>query len=79
MYLGLNAVAQVAQGAQMEMARISDMHARITFEGTYNEALAQARKAVVAACESLAAFGYKPGPLIHYRNKSQVLRKPRTA
>jgi hypothetical protein len=63
MNLGLNAVAQVAQGTQMEVTRTSDMHARITFEGAYNEALAQARKAVIAACESLAAFGYKPGPL----------------
>jgi hypothetical protein len=62
MNLGLNAVAQVAQGKQMEVTRTSDMHARITFEGAYDEALAQARKGVIAACESLAAHGYKPGP-----------------
>jgi hypothetical protein len=60
---GLNALAQVAQGRQMEVTRTSDMQARVTFEGAYDEALAQAREAVIAGCKSLAAFGYKPGPL----------------
>ncbi len=57
MNLGLNAVARVAQGKQMEVIRTSDMHARITFEGAYDEALAQARKGVIAACESRCILG----------------------
>jgi hypothetical protein len=39
------------------------MHARITFEGSHDEAVVLARKAVAAACDSMAAFGYKPGRL----------------
>jgi hypothetical protein len=37
------------------------MHARLTFEGDHNQVVAIARKAVAAACVSLAALGYKPG------------------
>jgi hypothetical protein len=62
MNLGLNAVAQVAQGKQMEVTRTSDMHARITFEGAYDEALAW--RLMVT----------NPARSIHYRNKRQVPR-----
>lgn len=58
----LQAVAQATEAKQKEVTRTTDMHAHITFDGSYDEALALARKAVVAACDSLVAFGYKPGP-----------------
>jgi hypothetical protein len=61
MSAGLLAIAQAAEGKQKDVSQSSNMHARITFEGDHNQVVAIARKAVAAACVSLAALGYKPG------------------
>jgi hypothetical protein len=65
----LEAVARVGAEEQKNVARTSDMHVRITFEGGHDDAIVLARKAVAAACGSMAAFGYKPG-VLHSRTKS---------
>jgi hypothetical protein len=52
-----------------EVTHTSDMHARIAFKGSHDEALVTARKVVAAICEALANFGYQPGPL-HGTSKS---------
>jgi Trypsin-like peptidase domain len=63
MGLCLEAVARAAEKKPKEVTRTSDMHARITFEGSHDEAVVLARKAIAAACDSMVAFGYKMGPL----------------
>jgi hypothetical protein len=58
---GLLAIARAADGKQKNVSKSSNMHARIMFEGDYDEAVAIARRAIAAACASMAALGYKPG------------------
>jgi hypothetical protein len=60
---GLLAIARAADGKQKNVSKSSNMHARITFEGDHEQAVAIARRAVAAACASMAALGYKPGAL----------------
>jgi hypothetical protein len=66
---GLQSIARASHDKQKDVARTSDMHARITFEGDHDEALAVAREAVTAACAAMSALGYKPGAL-HAKQKS---------
>jgi hypothetical protein len=54
-----------------EVTHTSDMHARITFKGSHDEALGTARKVITVACEVLAGLGYQPGPL-HGTSKSAL-------
>jgi hypothetical protein len=65
----LEQVARAAGEKQKEVIRTNDMHARITFEGAHDEAVMLAREAVAAACDSMVAFGYKPG-VLHSRTKA---------
>jgi hypothetical protein len=58
---GLLAIARAADGKQKDVSKSSNMHARITFEGDHDQAVAIADRAVAAACASMAALGYKPG------------------
>jgi hypothetical protein len=57
----LEAVASMSEGK--EVTYTSVMHARLTFDGSHDEAMMAARKAIAVACEALAGFGYQPGPL----------------
>jgi hypothetical protein len=61
MNAGLLAIARAADGKQKDVSKSSNMHARVTFEGDHDQAVAIARRAVAAACGSMAALGYKPG------------------
>ena len=58
---GLSAIARAADGKQRNVTKSDGRHARITFEGDHSQALAIARRAVAAACASMARLGYKPG------------------
>jgi hypothetical protein len=57
---GLLAIARAADGKQRNVAKNDDRHARITFEGNHDQAVAIARRAVAAACAAMARLGYKP-------------------
>jgi hypothetical protein len=65
----LAAMARASHDKQKDVARTTDMHARIDFEGDHDEALAVAREAVTAACAAMSDLGYKPGAL-HAKQKS---------
>jgi len=58
---GLLAIARAAGGKQRNVAKSDGRHARVTFEGNHDQAVATARRAVAAACASMASLGYKPG------------------